>query len=73
MEEVTRAATEDLALEQLHLELRTVLGLEGYYESCGWQEIGRWPESLRLPGGDRDEALMALPLHRNSEEPADVR
>lgn len=73
MEEVARAASEDLALEQLHLELRADMGLEGFYESCGWREIGRWPEALRLPGGDRDEVLMALALHRSSEEPTGVR
>jgi GNAT superfamily N-acetyltransferase len=33
MEEVARAATEDLALEQLHLELRAGMGLEGFYQS----------------------------------------
>jgi GNAT superfamily N-acetyltransferase len=66
MEEVARAATEDLALEQLHLELRAGMGLETFYQSCGWREIGRWPEALRLPGGDRDEALMALALQRSS-------
>lgn len=66
MEEVARTATEDLALEQLRLEVRAGMGLEGFYESCGWREIGRWPEALRLPGGDRDEVLMALALKRNA-------
>ncbi|WP_208641877.1 GNAT family N-acetyltransferase [Arthrobacter oryzae] len=68
MEEVARAATEDLALEQLHLKLRSGMGLEGFYQSCGWREIGRWPAALRLPEGDQDEVLMALALHRSSEE-----
>lgn len=62
MEEVARAATEDLSLEQLHLELRSGMGLEAFYESCGWQEIGRWPKALRFPDGDQDEVLMALYL-----------
>ncbi|WP_374199830.1 N-acetyltransferase family protein [Arthrobacter sp. SO5] len=66
MEEVARSATEDLALEQLRLEVRAGMGLEGLYQSCGWREIGRWPEALRLPGGDRDEVLMALALKRNA-------
>lgn len=73
MEEVARAATEDLGLEQLHLELRAGMGLEGFYQSCGWREIGRWPAALRLPAGDRDEVLMALALHRSSEESTGVR
>lgn len=62
MEEVARAATEDLTLEQLHLELRSGMGLEAFYESYGWQEIGRWPKALRFPDGDQDEVLMALYL-----------
>lgn len=72
MEEVARSATEDLALEQLRLEVRAGMGLEGFYQSCGWREIGRWPEALRLPGGDRDEVLMALTL-KHSAEPTGVR
>jgi hypothetical protein len=44
MEELARAATEDLALEQLHLELRSGMGLEDLYQSCGWREIGRCPQ-----------------------------
>jgi len=48
MVEVARAAREDFGIEQLHLELRAGLGLEGFYQSLGWQEIGRWPSALRL-------------------------
>lgn len=73
MAEVERAATEDLTLEQLHLELRSGMGLEGFYESCGWQEIGRWPKALRFPDGDQDEVLMALPLRQTSETAASAR
>ena len=69
MEEVARTATEDLALEQLHLELRAGMGLEGFYQSCGWREIGRWPAALRLPAGDQDEVLMALALNPSFKEP----
>jgi len=62
MNEVARAAREDLGLEQLHLELRSGLGLEGFYQSLGWQVIGRWPSALRLREYDRDEVLLFLPL-----------
>jgi GNAT superfamily N-acetyltransferase len=63
MAEVARAAREDHRLEQLHLELRAGQGLEGFYASCGWKEIGRWQGALRLAGGsDRDEVLMLLSL-----------
>ncbi|MBO0895821.1 GNAT family N-acetyltransferase [Arthrobacter sp. zg-ZUI10] len=73
MTEVARSAAEDLALEHLRLEVRAGMGLEGFYQSCGWREIGRWPEALRLPGGDRDEVLMALALKRNAGPPAGAR
>ncbi|PYI69735.1 GNAT family N-acetyltransferase [Arthrobacter livingstonensis] len=73
MGEVARAATEDLALDQLHLELRSGLGLEDFYMSCGWQEVGRWPAALRLPEGDRDEVLMALSLPRTVETTVTAR
>jgi len=62
MAEVARGAREDFGLEQLHLELRSGLGLEAFYQSLGWQEIGRWPSALRLREDDRDEVLMFLPL-----------
>lgn len=67
MSEAARAAAEDFALEQLHLELRSGLGLEGFYRSCGWRETGRWPGALRLPAGDRDEVLMVLDLQHTAE------
>lgn len=63
MREVERAARDDLRLNHLHLELRGGMGLERFYESCGWWEIGRWPEALCLDGNElRDEVLMHLPL-----------
>jgi GNAT superfamily N-acetyltransferase len=63
MTELARAAKNDFGLEQLHLELRGGQGLEGFYESLGWREIGRWPGALRLrPDDDRDEVLMLRSL-----------
>jgi GNAT superfamily N-acetyltransferase len=63
MEEVSRAAAEDLGLKSLHIEVRGGAGLEGFYESLGWAEIGRWPGSLRFGDDDyRDNVLMALSL-----------
>jgi GNAT superfamily N-acetyltransferase len=64
MREVERAARDDLRLNHLHLELRGGMGLERFYESCGWPEIGRWPEALCLDGNELrdDEVLMHLPL-----------
>ena len=61
MREVERAARNDLGLEHLHIAVRSGLELEGFYAHLGWQVVGRWPRSLRLPDGeDRDEVLMAL-------------
>lgn len=63
MEEVRRAARDDLGLDQLHLELRSGPGLEAFYERRGWREVGRWPGALRLSEADRrDEVLMLLTL-----------
>jgi len=59
MTEVERRARDDLHLNDLHLELRGGMGLELFYESCGWSEIGRWPRALRPGKGElRDEVLM---------------
>jgi GNAT superfamily N-acetyltransferase len=63
MAEVERAGRDEYRLAALHLELRGGMGLERFYERCGWREIGRWPMALRLGEGDyRDEVLMHLPL-----------
>lgn len=63
--EVERAARDDCSLDQLHLELRGGVGLERSLEHCGWLEIGRWPQGLRLGHDDfRDEARLHLPLAR---------
>jgi GNAT superfamily N-acetyltransferase len=63
MSEVERAARDDLHLQHLHLTLRAGMGLERFYESFGWREVGRWPEALCLGENElRDEVLMHLPL-----------
>ncbi|CAN5773435.1 GNAT family N-acetyltransferase [soil metagenome] len=63
MEEVARAARQDYGLEALLLEVRGGMGLEGFYQRCGWRVVGRWPGVLRMaPGDDRDEVMMLLDL-----------
>ena len=63
MREVARHAREDLGLEQLHLDVRSGLGLEDFYARLGWRVVGRWPSAMRLAeGDDRDEILMLLEL-----------
>ncbi|MFJ8871344.1 GNAT family N-acetyltransferase [Streptomyces sp. NPDC102473] len=61
MKEVRRVAKEEMGLEQLHLAVRSEVGLEDFYGRLGWKEVGRWPGALRLAAGDdRDEILMIL-------------
>ncbi len=63
MAEVARRAREDRGLAQLHLELRSGMGLEAFYSALGWRVVGTWPGALRVGGGDvRDEVLMVLDL-----------
>jgi GNAT superfamily N-acetyltransferase len=61
MQRVTVTARDTMGLDQLWLTLRGGMGLEDYYRSLGWQEVGRHPGGLRLsPGDDRDEIFMLL-------------
>ncbi|MGW1144646.1 GNAT family N-acetyltransferase [Streptomyces sp. NPDC002454] len=65
------AAAADLArdtpgIEAVRLSCRGGLGLERFYASCGYREVGRVPAAVRVaPGDDRDEVLMLLPLRRS--------
>ncbi|WDV50225.1 GNAT family N-acetyltransferase [Streptomyces coeruleorubidus] len=63
MTRVREIAVEDMKLERLQLSAREGLGLEHFYRSLGWTEVGRWPGALRVaPGDDRDDILMSLTL-----------
>jgi GNAT superfamily N-acetyltransferase len=63
------AATADAArsfegVEAIRLTCRGGLGLERFYGSCGYKEVGRVPGAIRVaPGDDRDDIVMLLPLH----------
>jgi GNAT superfamily N-acetyltransferase len=63
------AAAEDAArgftgIEAIRLTCRGGLGLERFYGSCGYKEVGRVPGAIRVaPGDDRDDIFMLLPLH----------
>jgi GNAT superfamily N-acetyltransferase len=47
----------------IRLTCRGGLGLERFYASCGYQEVGRVPGAIRVaPGDDRDDVIMLLPL-----------
>ncbi|MEU2422927.1 GNAT family N-acetyltransferase [Streptomyces sp. NPDC007851] len=47
----------------IRLTCRGGHGLEGFYGSCGYQEVGRVPGAIRVaPGDDRDDITMLLAL-----------
>ncbi|MGW2637767.1 N-acetyltransferase family protein [Streptomyces sp. NPDC001348] len=62
------AAAEDAArgfdgVDAIRLGCRGGLGLERFYASCGYKEVGRVPGAIRVaPGDDRDDITMLLPL-----------
>jgi GNAT superfamily N-acetyltransferase len=50
-------------IEAIRLTCRGGLGLERFYGSCGYQEVGRIPGAIRVaPGDDRDDVFMLLTL-----------
>ncbi len=50
-------------IEAIRLTCRGGQGLEGFYERCGYKEVGRIPDAIRVaPGDDRDDIFMLLPL-----------
>ncbi|MEU8778554.1 GNAT family N-acetyltransferase [Streptomyces sp. NPDC048606] len=51
-------------VEAIRLSCRGGLGLEHFYAACGYKEVGRVPDAIRVaPGEDRDDITMLLPLH----------
>ncbi|MFI2436840.1 GNAT family N-acetyltransferase [Streptomyces sp. NPDC018693] len=62
------AAAEDAGrtfdgIEAIRLTCRGGVGLERFYGSCGYKEVGRIPAAIRVaPGDDRDDVIMLLPL-----------
>ncbi|MFF0010807.1 GNAT family N-acetyltransferase [Streptomyces sp. NPDC005374] len=50
-------------IEAIRLTCRGGHGLERFYGSCGYKEVGRVPDAIRVaPGDDRDDVIMLLPL-----------
>ncbi|MBG0853328.1 GNAT family N-acetyltransferase [Streptomyces spinoverrucosus] len=50
-------------VDAIRLTCRGGLGLERFYGSCGYKEVGRIPGAIRVePGDDRDDVIMLLPL-----------
>ncbi|MDQ8704479.1 GNAT family N-acetyltransferase [Streptomyces sp. LHD-70] len=51
-------------IEGIRLTCRGGEGLERFYESCGYKEVGRVPSAIRVAPHDlRDDVTMWLPLH----------
>ncbi|MEV6550879.1 GNAT family N-acetyltransferase [Streptomyces sp. NPDC051597] len=51
-------------IEAVRLTCRGGLGLERFYASCGYKEVGRVPDAIRVADGDdRDDITMLLPLN----------
>ncbi|MGF0170974.1 N-acetyltransferase family protein [Streptomyces sp. Marseille-Q5077] len=58
-----RAARTFDGIEAIRLTCRGGLGLENFYGSCGYKEVGRIPDAIRVaPGDDREDVIMLLPL-----------
>src|SRR5690606_19679961 len=58
-----RAARGIDGIEAVRLTCRGGLGLERFYASCGYKEVGRVPGAIRVgPDDDRDDVIMLLPL-----------
>jgi len=50
-------------IDAIRLTCRGGLGLERFYGSCGYKEVGRVPAAIRVaPGDDRDDITLLLPL-----------
>ncbi|MEV8536230.1 GNAT family N-acetyltransferase [Streptomyces sp. NPDC051211] len=64
MAAVADAARTIDGIEAVRLGCRGGLGLERFYESCGYKEVGRVPDAIRVaPGEDRDDITLLLPLN----------
>ncbi|WP_330174227.1 GNAT family N-acetyltransferase [Streptomyces sp. NBC_01498] len=64
MDAAARAARGIDGIEAIRLTCRGGTGLDRFYASCGYKEVGRVPDAIRVgPGDDRDDITMLLPLH----------
>ncbi|TGB07468.1 GNAT family N-acetyltransferase [Streptomyces sp. MZ04] len=50
-------------IEAVRLTCRGGTGVDRFYASCGYKEVGRVPDAIRVaPGDDREDIMMLLPL-----------
>ncbi|MFE9554280.1 GNAT family N-acetyltransferase [Streptomyces sp. NPDC006692] len=51
-------------VDAIRLTCRGGTGVDRFYGSCGYKEVGRVPGAIRVAeGDDRDDIIMLLPLH----------
>lgn len=63
MAAVERAARELHGIEAIRLTCRGGTGVDLFYATCGYKEVGRVPGAIRVsPGDDRDDIYMLLSL-----------
>jgi GNAT superfamily N-acetyltransferase len=66
MREAAGIGRAELGLESLHLTVRGGTGMDGFYRSLGYVEVGRMPRALRLAPDDyREEIAMQLDLRQS--------
>lgn len=50
-------------VDAIRLTCRGGTGVDRFYASCGYKEVGRVPGAIRVADGDdRDDIVMLLPL-----------
>jgi GNAT superfamily N-acetyltransferase len=50
-------------IEAIRLTCRGGTGVDAFYAGCGYKEVGRVPDAIRVaPGDDRDDIMMLLTL-----------
>ncbi|MFE3829232.1 GNAT family N-acetyltransferase [Streptomyces sp. NPDC059092] len=60
------AARSAEGIEAIRLTCRGGTGADAFYAACGYKEVGRVPDAIRVaPGDDRDDITMLLPLDRH--------
>ncbi|MFF9508029.1 GNAT family N-acetyltransferase [Streptomyces sp. NPDC014724] len=63
MDAAARAARGIEGVEAIRLTCRGGTGVDRFYASCGYKEVGRVPDAIRVTDGDdRDDIIMLLPL-----------
>ncbi|MFJ1617433.1 MULTISPECIES: GNAT family N-acetyltransferase [unclassified Streptomyces] len=63
MDAAAEAARGIDGIEAIRLTCRGGTGVDRFYGSCGYKEVGRVPDAIRVAeGDDRDDIIMLLPL-----------